>query len=156
MGYLRFVRNEKLIESDGPRQAGGIQAEIAVSVVLVALVAVYCASILVGQEKAPGGRGIRGIFSSEFQITSRSHHRNHHIRSRHTRSRHIPSLCNPNRGILIHIRCQRARPSLGANPIRRHTSPGRASPSQDPNHPASPSQDRTSHPTGYAQRCFCR
>lgn len=48
LGYWRFVRNEKLIESSDPRQAGGIQAEIAVSVILVALVAVYCGSILVG------------------------------------------------------------------------------------------------------------
>lgn len=48
MGYLRFVRNEKLIESAEPRQAGGVQAEIAVSVILVALVAVYFVSILVG------------------------------------------------------------------------------------------------------------
>ena len=31
-----------------PRQAGGIQAESAVSVILVAFVAIYCASILVG------------------------------------------------------------------------------------------------------------
>jgi putative membrane protein len=46
LGYWRFVRNEKLIES-GQRQTGGIQAEIAVSVILVALVAVYSASILV-------------------------------------------------------------------------------------------------------------
>jgi hypothetical protein len=43
-----FVRNVKLIESAGPRQAGGIQAEIAVSVILVALVAVYFFSILIG------------------------------------------------------------------------------------------------------------
>jgi len=48
LGYWRFVRNEKLIESAGPRQAGGIQAEIAVSVILVALVAVYFFSILIG------------------------------------------------------------------------------------------------------------
>ena len=48
LGYWRFVQNEKLIESAGPRQTGGIQAEIAVSVILAALVAVYCASILVG------------------------------------------------------------------------------------------------------------
>jgi uncharacterized membrane protein YidH (DUF202 family) len=48
LGYWRFVRNEKLIESAGCRQAGGIQAEIAVSVILVVLVAIYCASILVG------------------------------------------------------------------------------------------------------------
>ena len=41
LGYWRFVSNEKLIESAGPRQAGGIQAEIAVSVTLAALVAVY-------------------------------------------------------------------------------------------------------------------
>jgi uncharacterized membrane protein YidH (DUF202 family) len=48
LGYWRFVRNVKLIESAGPRQAGGIQAEIAVSVILVALVAVYFFSILIG------------------------------------------------------------------------------------------------------------
>ena len=48
LGYWRFVSNEKLIESAGPRQAGGIQAEIAVSVILVALVAVYFFSILIG------------------------------------------------------------------------------------------------------------
>jgi putative membrane protein len=48
LGYWRFVRNEKMIEGAEPRQAAGIQAEIAVSVILVALVAVYCASILVG------------------------------------------------------------------------------------------------------------
>jgi len=47
LGYWRFVRNEKLIESAGPRQAGGIQAEIAVSAIL-ALVVIYCTSILVG------------------------------------------------------------------------------------------------------------
>ncbi len=47
LGYWRFVRNEKLIESAGPRPVG-IQAEIAVSVILAALVSVYCASILVG------------------------------------------------------------------------------------------------------------
>jgi inner membrane protein YidH len=48
LGYWRFVHNEKLIESAGPRQAGGIVAEIAVSVILVALVAVYFVSIPVG------------------------------------------------------------------------------------------------------------
>ena len=48
LGYFRFARNEKLIVSDEPRQAGGIQAEVAVSVILVALVAVYFVSILVG------------------------------------------------------------------------------------------------------------
>ena len=48
LGYWRFVQNVKLIESAGPRQAGGIQAEIAVSVILVALVAVYFFSILIG------------------------------------------------------------------------------------------------------------
>jgi hypothetical protein len=48
MRLWRFVRNEKLIESAGPRQMGGIDVEIAISVILVALVAVYCASILIG------------------------------------------------------------------------------------------------------------
>ena len=48
LGYWRFVSNQKLIEGAEPRQTGGIKAEIAVSAILVALVAVYCASILVG------------------------------------------------------------------------------------------------------------
>ena len=42
------VSNQKLIEGAEPRQPGGIKAEIAVSAILVALVVVYCASILVG------------------------------------------------------------------------------------------------------------
>jgi putative membrane protein len=49
IGYWRFVRNERLIDGVGqPREKGGVQAEIAVSSILAALVAVYCASILVG------------------------------------------------------------------------------------------------------------
>ncbi len=48
LGYWRFVRNEKLIDGTAARETGGVQAEIAVSAILVALVAVYCASILVG------------------------------------------------------------------------------------------------------------
>ncbi len=48
LGYWRFARNEKLIDTAEPRRAGGVQAEVAVSAILFALVAVYCVSILVG------------------------------------------------------------------------------------------------------------
>jgi putative membrane protein len=48
LGYWRFVRNEKLIETAEPHRPDGVQAEIAVSAILAGLVAVYCASIVVG------------------------------------------------------------------------------------------------------------
>ncbi|MFZ1109230.1 MAG: DUF202 domain-containing protein [Rhodomicrobium sp.] len=47
LGYWRFIRNEKLIETGEPHRPGG-QAEIAVSAILAGLVAVYCASLVVG------------------------------------------------------------------------------------------------------------
>jgi putative membrane protein len=47
LGYWRFIRNKKMIEGAEVREAGGVQAESAVSAILTALVAVYCASILV-------------------------------------------------------------------------------------------------------------
>ncbi len=47
VGYWRFVRNKKMIEGAEIRKAGGVQAESAVAAILTALVAVYCASILV-------------------------------------------------------------------------------------------------------------
>ncbi len=48
LGSWRFIQNRKLIEGAEPRRAGGVTAEIAVSAILASLVAVYCASILVG------------------------------------------------------------------------------------------------------------
>ncbi len=48
LGYWRFARNKRLIDGAGPQRAAGAGAEIAVSAILFALVAVYCASILVG------------------------------------------------------------------------------------------------------------
>jgi hypothetical protein len=65
LGYSQFVRNEKLIVSAEPRQAGGIQAEIAVSVILVALVAVLRFDSVIDGAKKPRKRArrIRGFFS---------------------------------------------------------------------------------------------
>jgi putative membrane protein len=48
LGYWRFVRNERMIDGAEPHQTGGVKAEIAVSAILAALVALYCASILIG------------------------------------------------------------------------------------------------------------
>ncbi len=48
LDYWRFIQNKKLIEGAEPRRPGGVTAEIAVSAILASLVAVYCASILVG------------------------------------------------------------------------------------------------------------
>jgi len=73
---------------------------------------------------------IRGFFSGELQVTSRS-------RSRHSPNEGSRNRRSPNRGTLIRIRPQQGlrqranpirRPSLDASPIRRHTSPRDASP----------------------------
>ena len=87
--------------------------------------------------KKPRCERIRNSLPSEVQFTSRRSRRSRNHHNRH--NRHNPSFCSPNRGIQIHIRGQRASPSLGANPIRRRTSLGRASPSPVPIHRASPS-----------------
>ncbi len=47
IGYWRFVQNKKMIEGAEIRKGGGVGAEGAVSAILIALVALYCASILV-------------------------------------------------------------------------------------------------------------
>ena len=92
--------------------------------------------VFADKKKAPVRAHPGLIYQVRFSFTSRSLH----SRNRHNRhNRHIPSFCSPNRGIQIHIRGQRARPSLGANPIRRRTSLGRASPSLVPIHRAIPS-----------------
>ena len=48
LGFWRFMRTARLIDDTAPRPAGGVQAEIAVTVILMLLVTVYCLSILVG------------------------------------------------------------------------------------------------------------
>ncbi len=47
LGYWRFSRTERLIEAPEPRPTGGVQTEIAVTVILMVLVTAYCISILV-------------------------------------------------------------------------------------------------------------
>ncbi len=47
LGYWRFVRTERLIDAPAPQAAGGVQAEIAITAVLMALVTAYCLSILI-------------------------------------------------------------------------------------------------------------
>jgi len=62
LGYWRFVRNVKLIESAGPRQAGGIQTEIAVYVILVSLpFTSFRSSSGNRQQKAPEARMHQGL-----------------------------------------------------------------------------------------------
>ncbi len=48
LGYWRFVRAERLIDEPAPHAAGGVQAEIVVTVILMVLVTGYCLSILAG------------------------------------------------------------------------------------------------------------
>jgi len=47
LGYWRFLRAERLIDDPAPRSTGGVQAEIAVTAILIVLVTAYCLSILV-------------------------------------------------------------------------------------------------------------
>jgi putative membrane protein len=48
LGYWRFVRAKRLIDDPAPSESGGVQTEIAVTAILVLLVAAYCVSILIG------------------------------------------------------------------------------------------------------------
>jgi putative membrane protein len=48
LGYRRFARTERLIDDPVPRTAGGVQAEIVITILLMVLVSVYCLSILIG------------------------------------------------------------------------------------------------------------
>jgi len=48
LGYWRFSRAERIIDDPAPRATGGVQAEVAVTAILMLLVSAYCLSILIG------------------------------------------------------------------------------------------------------------
>ncbi|MGO8954785.1 MAG: YidH family protein [Rhodomicrobium sp.] len=48
LGYWRFSRTERIIDEAAPRTTGGVQAEVAVTLILMLLVSAYCVSILIG------------------------------------------------------------------------------------------------------------
>jgi putative membrane protein len=48
LGYWRFARTERLIDDSAQRAAGGVQAEITITIILMMLVTAYCVSILAG------------------------------------------------------------------------------------------------------------
>jgi putative membrane protein len=48
LGFWRYMRIARLIDTPNPRTTGGVQTEIAVTVILMVLVTGYCLSIIIG------------------------------------------------------------------------------------------------------------
>lgn len=48
LGSWRFMRERRLIDDPAPQKGTGVRAELAVSIILMLLVAAYCLSILTG------------------------------------------------------------------------------------------------------------